>query len=283
MTLFTIMDKDGIIIIAIVVAMLAIVFAFIFHKDFRQDLKASEGEMSFGGMNIKGVAPIVLLGLCLFALLSFKSTPMEGGESKAIAGEAARDTVFVDGPCPPADTIEVITKKDLSVEELYDLAFAFKQKTKNAKCETYVFRLFEKPNSEINDLGQSQQLDLALMMSEFSKSFRDSTTAEDKGKDYIDFIGKLGNVSDKNAIKDITLREAEIYYNMGSATDKYEWRLKALTKYFERHEYSDLPSQSKTEAMGLYEFLALNTRFRQQIEQAIGAKKVVSLNNAITQ
>jgi hypothetical protein len=35
--------------------------------------------------------------------------------------------------------------------------------------------------------------------------------------------------------------------------------------------------------MGLYEFLALNTRFRQQIEQAIGAKKVVSLNNAITQ
>ena len=79
-----VISDNSIIVYAIIAAMLIIVLALIFHSGFRKDMQSAEGEVNFAGLALKGIAPVLIFGLCLIALFKFKSEVPEIDTTSAI-------------------------------------------------------------------------------------------------------------------------------------------------------------------------------------------------------
>lgn len=298
-----VISDNSIIVYAIIAAMLIIVLALIFHSGFRKDMQSAEGEVNFAGLALKGIAPVLIFGLCLMALFKFKSEAPEinaelaighlkndsqvqyitsaggGGEEVELLVNTPQDKGTIIGkvelPSTQVQTKTVTEVTELGLEEMFDLA-NFYNISKKAKCGTYVFRMFEKREAEINDLAKEEQEKLALVIASLGETYYKEETKVDS---LLGFIDALNNLSPKFK----ALRQAEFLYNVGIYTKDNEWRFKALEKYFEQYRYPALPDQSKKEALELYQFLSTTAKYRRQIAETIGNDNVVFLSNAIAE
>lgn len=298
-----VISDNSIIVYAIIAAMLIIVLALIFHSGFRKDMQSAEGEVNFAGLALKGIAPVLIFGLCLVALFQFKSEAPEINAELAInhlkndlqvayvtsaGGGGEKVGLLVNTPQYKGTMIgqvelpknqvekETVTEvTELGMEEMFDLA-NFYSVSKKAKCGTYIFRMFEKRKAEINDLAKEDQEKLALVIASLGETYYKE---EAKVDSLIGFVDALNNLSPKFK----ALRQAEFLYNVGIYTKDNEWRFKALKKYFEQYSYPTLPDQSKKEALDLYNFLSVTTKYRGQIVEAIGKGNVTYLNTASTE
>lgn len=298
-----VISDNSIIVYAIIAAMLIIVLALIFHSGFRKDMQSAEGEVNFAGLALKGIAPVLIFGLCLIALFKFKSEVPEidtasainhlkketqdqyltsaggGGEKVELLVNTQEDQGTIIGevelPKPKAQTqVQTVSEvKELGLEEMFDLA-NFYSVSKKAKCGDYVFQLFNKRKAEINDLAKEDQEKLALVIAGLGETYYLETSKVDT---LLGFIDALNNLSPKYK----ALRQAELLYNVGIYTKDNEWRFKALDKYFEQYLYANLPEQSKKEAQELYRFLSVTSKYRRQIAETIGKDNVDALNKVI--
>jgi hypothetical protein len=298
-----VISDNSIIVYAIIAAMLIIVLALIFHSGFRKDMQSAEGEVNFAGLALKGIAPVLIFGLCLMALFQFKNEAPEinaelaighlkndsqvqyitsaggGGEKVELLVNTPQDKGTVIGkvelPSIQVQTKTVTEVTELGLEEMFDLA-SFYNVSKKAKCGAYVFRMFEKRKAEINDLAKEEQEKLALVIASLGETYYKE---EPKVDSLLGFVEELNNLSPKFK----ALRQAELLYNVGIYTKDNEWRFKALKKYFEQYSYPTLPDQSKKEALDLYNFLSVTAKYRGKIAETIGKGNVTYLNTASTE
>lgn len=298
-----VISDNSIIVYAIIAAMLIIVLALIFHSDFRKDMQSAEGEVNFAGLALKGIAPVLIFGLCLVGLFKFKNeapkidvssainhlkldkqdeyitTAGIGGKKVELLVRTKEDkgTIIGEVELPKnevrTETITQVTA--LGLAEMFDLA-SFYSKNKKAKCGDYIFQIFSKPKVEIDDLSKEEQQQLALVIAGLGETYY---REEGKVDALLASIDKLDNLSPKFK----ALRQAEFLYNVGAYGNDNEWRLKALTKYFEQHGYSNLPEQSKKEVIELYRFLSKKSKYRRQLADAIGGDNVDLLKEALAE
>ena len=266
------LSTNSIIIYAIVIAMLGIVAALIFVPDFRKDMRASEGEASIAGMSVKGMAPIVLLGLCLIFLFLFKddnpeitteaainqlskdsedaySTTTASNDKKVSLlakknGSSGEGSIIGEIDLPAPEKVTEFREKELSLGEMYDMAI-FYNKSKKAKSGEYIFKLFNVHGNKLNELDEGRQESLGLAIMQLGQTYYMNAEKVDS---LVKFIGSLNNLTPKFK----TLRQAEIYYGAGIPAKNDNWKLSGLQKYFAQHDYANLPKQSKIEARNLF-------------------------------